>query len=87
MIEPSSTTRVWLAAGATDMRRGFNGLARQVQEALQHDPFSGQLFAFCGRRGNLLKCLFWDTQGLMLYAERLDRGRFVWPHAKTAWCR
>ena len=52
MIEPPSGTRVWLAAGATDMRRGFDGLARQVQEVLGHDPFSGQVFVFRGRRGD-----------------------------------
>ena len=64
------------------MRRGFDGLARQVQEMLQLDPLSGHLFVFRGRRGDLLKCLFWDTQGLVLYAKRLDRGRFVWPQAR-----
>jgi transposase len=74
--------QVWLAAGTTDMRRGFDGLARQVQEALKQDPFSGQLFVFRGRRGDLVKILWWDTQGLVLYAKRLERGRFVWPSAK-----
>lgn len=82
MIAPPPGARVWLAAGATDMRRGFDGLARQVQEVLQLDPFSGHLFVFRGRRGDLLKCLFWDTQGLVLYAKRLERGRFVWPQAR-----
>ncbi|MGI4795443.1 MAG: IS66 family insertion sequence element accessory protein TnpB [Janthinobacterium lividum] len=56
MIEPPSGTRGWLAAGATDMRRGFDGLVRQVQEVLGHDPFSGQVFVFRGRRGDLVKC-------------------------------
>jgi transposase len=74
--------RVWLAAGPTDMRRGFDGLARQVQEALGQDPFSGQLFVFRGRRGDLVKALWWDGQGLVLYAKRLERGHFVWPQAK-----
>jgi transposase len=74
--------KVWLAAGKTDMRKGFDGLARQVQEALKHDPFSGHLFVFRGKRGDLVKCLFWDTQGLVLYAKRLERGRFVWPAAQ-----
>ena len=73
---------MWLAAGTTDMRRGFDGLARQVQRVLGQDPFSGHLFVFRGRRGDLVKCLFWDTQGLALYAKRLERGRFVWPQAK-----
>ncbi len=82
MIALPPGARVWLAAGATDMRRGFDGLARQVQEVLQLDPFSGHLFVFRGRRGDLLKCLFWDTQGLVLYAKRLERGRFIWPQAR-----
>ncbi|MGI4796072.1 MAG: IS66 family insertion sequence element accessory protein TnpB [Janthinobacterium lividum] len=82
MIALPPGARVWLAAGVTDMRRGFDGLARQVQEVLQLDPFSGHLFVFRGRRGDLLACLFWDTQGLVLYAKRLERGRFVWPQAR-----
>lgn len=82
MISPSAGTRVWLAAGATDMRRGLDGLARQVQQVLGQDPFSGHLFVFRGRRGDLLKVLFWDGQGLCLFAKRLERGRFVWPQAK-----
>ncbi|MGI4744851.1 MAG: IS66 family insertion sequence element accessory protein TnpB [Janthinobacterium lividum] len=82
MIALPPGARVWLAAGTTDMRRGFDGLARQVQEVLQLDPFSGHLFVFRGKRGDLLKCLFWDTQGLVLYAKRLERGRFIWPQAR-----
>jgi transposase len=74
--------RVWLAAGTTDMRRGFDGLARQVQQVLGQDPFGGHLFVFRGRRGDLIKLLFWDGQGLCLFAKRLERGRFVWPQAK-----
>ncbi len=82
MIAPPISARVWLAAGATDMRRGFDGLARQVQQTLEQDPFSGHVFAFRGRRGDLLKLLYWDGQGLCLFAKRLERGRFVWPAAK-----
>ena len=79
---PPPGVRVWLAAGASDMRRGFDGLARQVQEALGQDPFSGQMFVFRGRRGDLVKVLWWDGQGLVLYAKRLERGRFTWPQAR-----
>jgi transposase len=64
------------------MRRGFDGLSRQVQEVLGHDPFSGHLFVFRGRRGDLVKVLYWDMQGLCLFAKRLEGGRFVWPSAK-----
>lgn len=80
MIIPAGT-RVWLAAGATDMRRGFDGLAALVQERLGADPFGGHLFIFRGRRGDLVNLLWWDGDGLCLLAKRLERGRFVWPQA------
>lgn len=67
--------------GRTDMRKGFDGLAAQVQQTLADDPFGGQLFVFRGRRGDLVKALWWDGQGLCLFAKRLERGRFVWPAA------
>jgi len=79
MITPPSGVRVWLAAGVTDMRKGFDGLAMLVQERLQRDPFGGQVFVFRGRRGDRLKVLWWDGQGLCLFAKRLEKGRFVWP--------
>lgn len=72
-------TRVWLATGPTDMRRGMNGLALQVQEVLKHDPYGGHVFVFRGRRGHLLKILWADGQGVCLFAKRLERGRFIWP--------
>jgi transposase len=71
--------RVWLAAGHTDMRRGMNGLALQVQEALAWDPHAGDLYVFRGRRGDLLKILWHDGLGMSLYAKRLEGGRFIWP--------
>ena len=74
--------RIWLAAGMTDMRKGFDGLASLAQQQLGQDPFSGQLFVFRGRRGDLVKVLSWDGQGLCLFAKRLEKGRFVWPQAK-----
>jgi transposase len=79
MITPPPGTRVWLAVGVTDMRKGFDGLAMLVQEKLQRDPFGGQIFVFRGKRGYLLKALWWDGQGLCLFAKRLEKGRFVWP--------
>ena len=82
MIIPSGT-RVWLAAGATDMRRGFDGLAAIVQERLGADPFGGHVFIFRGRRGDLVKMLWWDGDGLCLFAKRLEKGRFVWPLADS----
>lgn len=81
MIGPAAGTRIWLVAGMTDMRRGFAGLSGMVQTALEQDPFSGQVFVFRGKRGNLVKLLWWDGDGLCLFAKRLERGRFVWPQA------
>lgn len=81
MIPVPSGARVWLAAGRTDMRKGFDGLALLAQDVLRQDPFSGHLFVFRGRRGDLIKVLWWDGQGLCLFSKRLEKGRFVWPSA------
>lgn len=62
--------RVWLAARPADMRKGFDGLAAIVQERLREDPFSGHVFVFRGKRGDLLKILAWDGQGLLPVARR-----------------
>jgi transposase len=83
MIALPAGSRVWLAAGATDMRKGFDGLGALVQTQLAQDPFSGQLFVFRGRRGDRVKILWWDGDGLCLFAKRLERGRFVWPQAAS----
>ena len=79
MIPMRSGVRVWIATGHTDMRRGMNGLALQVQEGLKRDPHAGELFVFRGRRGDLIKVLWHDGLGMSLYAKRLERGRFIWP--------
>ena len=76
-------TRIWLAAGVTDMRRGMNGLAALVQITLAEDPFSGHVFVFRGRRGDLLKVLWWSGDGMCLFIKRLERGRFIWPQADS----
>ena len=65
--------KVWLASGHTDMRKGFDGLALLVQELLKRDPHNGQLFVFRGRRGSLIKVLWYDGQGMCLFAKRLER--------------
>ena len=77
MIPVPSGARVWLAAGHTDMRKGFDGLALMVQETLRRDPHGGHLFVFRGRRGGLIKVLWHDGQGMCLFAKRLERGRFL----------
>ena len=80
MIELRTGTKIWIAAGITDMRRGFPGLSVQVQTVLHQQPFSE--YVFRGRRGNTVKLLWWDGEGLCLFAKRLERGHFVWPQAK-----
>lgn len=79
MITIPAGVRIHLAMGITDMRKGFDGLAMLAQSVLKQDPFSGHFFIFRGRRGDLVKVLFWDGQGWCLFAKRLEKGRFVWP--------
>ncbi|MFA5939661.1 MAG: IS66 family insertion sequence element accessory protein TnpB [Sinimarinibacterium sp.] len=83
MIGLPSGVRVWLAAGVTDIRKGFDGLAALIQQALAEVPFSGHVFVFRGKRGDLVKLLWWSGDGLCLFAKRLERGRFVWPQATS----
>jgi len=83
MIGLPSGARVWLAAGLTDMRKGFDGLAALAQSALTQDPFSGHVFVFRGRRGDIIKLLWWDGQGMSLLSKRLEKGRFIWPQADS----
>ncbi|EBB2614255.1 IS66 family insertion sequence element accessory protein TnpB [Salmonella enterica] len=82
MISFPAGSRIWLVAGVTDMRCSFNGLAAKVQNTLRTDPFSGHLFIFRGRRGDMIKVLWADRDGLCLFTKRLERGRFVWPVAR-----
>src|ERR1700746_1425558 len=77
MIPLPTGTQIWVACGATDMRRGFDGLAMLVQEVIRRNPYSGHLFVFRGKRADCIKILWCDGTGLCLYATRLERGRFV----------
>ena len=83
MIGPPTNTQIWIAAGVTDLRRGFTGLSALVQTKLEQSPFSGQVFVFRGRRGDLIKLLWFDGDGLCLFSKRLERGRFIWPQATS----
>jgi transposase len=83
VIALPSGTEIWIAAGVTDLRRGFTGLSAMVQTVLAENPFSGHVFVFRGRRGDLIKLLWWDGDGLCLFAKRLERGRFIWPQAEN----
>lgn len=78
MIVPAGV-KVHLALGYTDIRKGMDGLAMLVQETLKKDPFSGHLFAFRGKKAQMIKILFWDGNGLCLFTKRLDQGGFAWP--------
>ena len=83
MIGLPAGTRIWIAAGVTDMRCGFQGLASKVEATLQESPFSGHVFVFRGRRGNMIKLLWSSDDGLWLLSKRLERGHFVWPQADS----
>ncbi|CAG0934011.1 hypothetical protein PLCT1_02556 [Planctomycetaceae bacterium] len=83
MIGLPAGTKVWIAAGVTDMRKGMDGLAASAQTALEQHPFSGHVFVFRGRRGDLVKLVWFDGDGLCLFAKRLERGHFVWPQASS----
>jgi transposase len=72
-------TRIYLAVGSTDMRKGFEGLYGLVRYQLGLDPLSGHLCIFCNKERNRLKILFWDGSGLWVCAKRLEKGRFSWP--------
>jgi transposase len=76
--------RVYLATGATDMRKGFDSLAALVREKLEHDPLSGALFLFVGRARDRLKVLYWDTDGFALWYKRLEEGTFRLPQPSVS---
>ena len=75
-------TRIYLAVGATDMRKGFEGLFGLVRDRLQCDPLSGHVFLFCNGRRNRLKLLVFDGSGLWICSKRLEKGRFRWPEPR-----
>ncbi len=82
MIPVPTNTKVWLAAGVTDMRKGFNGLSALAEKVLKQNPYCGHLFVFRGRRGYLIKVIWFDGQGACLFSKRLEKGRFVWPSSR-----
>ncbi|BAQ67584.1 transposase [Rhodovulum sulfidophilum] len=81
MIGPGTGVRVYLACGVTDMRKGIAGLSTLAQNVLRQQPANGAVFAFRGCRGDRIKLLCWDGQGVCLYYKVLERGRFPWPSA------
>ena len=81
MLNSAIPNRVYLACGATDMRKSIDGLAAIVSFQFKLDLFSDSLFVFCNRGRDKLKILYWDTNGFWLYYRRLEKGRFRWPEA------
>ena len=79
MFSFPNQTRVYLAVQPVDMRKSFNGLWAEASEVLDEDPFSGALFVFSNKRRDRLKILYWDGDGVWVFAKRLEKGRLSWP--------
>lgn len=79
MLSIASSTQIFVAAGHTDMRKGFDGLCGLVTSVLEKDPLSGQLFLFINRRRDKMKILYWDGDGLAIWYRRLEQGTFQFP--------
>jgi transposase len=79
MLNMAAGTRIFVATGATDMRKGFDGLSGIIVSALKQDPLSGHLFLFVNRRRDKLKILYWDGDGLAIWYRRLEQGTFQMP--------
>ena len=84
MIPVPAATKVWPAAGVTDMRRGFNGLHALIAHQLGRPPLNGDLYIFANRRRDLLKVFFFDSGGIWICAKRLERGTYRWPQPGAA---
>ncbi|SHJ00281.1 IS66 family insertion sequence element accessory protein TnpB [Desulfofundulus thermosubterraneus] len=84
MLNEFSIDRVYLACGATDLRKSIDGLAVLVKEGFELNPFSSCLFVFCNRQRDKIKILHWDHNGFWLYYRRLEKGKFPWPERSTS---
>lgn len=82
MIHSRDDIKVFLAIGATDMRKSINGLSILVEDQLDLDPFTGHYFAFCNRKQTMVKILYWDCNGFCLWLKRLEKDRFQWPDSR-----
>ena len=79
MIGLPATIRVFVAAGSSDLRRGYDGLARLARDVIEGDPLSGHLFVFANRRRDRIKVLYWDRDGYAIWMKRLEKGTYRWP--------
>ena len=84
MVIDLSSVKIFIRPGRTDLRKGANGLAAIVQEAMGQDPFSGSVYLFCNRGRKLLKAVYWDKTGFWLSQKRLERDRYPWPQDEGA---
>ena len=82
MFSPAHPMRVYIATGTTDMRKSINGLSILVADQLELDPLSGHIFAFCNRKRDIIKILYWDRNGFCLWQKRLEKHQFQWPETK-----
>lgn len=82
MFSPAYNLKVYIALGSTDMRKSIDGLSILVNEKLKLDLFSGHLFAFCNRKQNIVKILYWDKNGFCLWHKRLEKDCFKWPESQ-----
>ena len=80
-MNPTESARVFVAVGNTDMRKSINGLSILVDQAMDLNPFSGDLFVFCNRLRSIIKILYWDHNGFCLWHKRLEKDRFKWPQS------
>lgn len=79
MLSLPTAVRIYLARGATDMRKSIDCLAAVTKQALEQDPLSGHLFVFCNARRDRIKILYWERTGFWLLHKRLEQGTFAWP--------
>jgi transposase len=75
----SKAERIFIACGYTDLRRGIDGLAAQIKQSFNLDPYANSLFLFCGRRSDRIKALYYEGDGFLLLYKRLETGRYQWP--------
>lgn len=71
--------KIFVRPGATDMRKQITGLAIIAESVMCLQPFSGNLFLFCGRTRKVLKVLYWDKTGFCLWQKKLEKSSFPWP--------